>query len=129
MVLTRAILTMALAGSTAACGSAPPSPPIGAETPVVARWAADDGSIVLMNVVLGQDADRRRLPELARAFRAEHPTARVIVTIFPTDAGPERFVIGHVPTDGGPLIGDRPSSAIATFDYPRPSATTTSGAP
>ena len=59
----------------------------------------------------------------------EHPTARVIVTFFPIDAGPERFVIGHVPTDGGPLSGARPSSALATFDYPRPSPPATAGAP
>ncbi len=129
MVLTRAVVALALAGSTAACGSAPPSPSTDAETTVVARWAADDGSIVVINAVLGRDADRRRLPELARTFRAEHPTARVIVTFFPIDAGPERFVIGHVPTDGGPLTGARPSSALATFDYPRPSPPATAGAP
>jgi hypothetical protein len=129
VVLKRAVLATALAGSTTACGSAPPSPSTDPETAVVARWAADDGSVVAMNIVLGQDADRRRLPALARAFRIQHPTARVIVTFFRSDAGKERFVIGHIPTDGGPLTGARPSSALATFDYPRPSLTPTAGAP
>ena len=129
MVLTRAITALALAGSMAACESAPPSASADAATTVVARWVADDGSVVALNAVLGPDEDRRRLPELARAFRSKHPDARVIVTFFPPNAGPERFVIGHVPTDGGPLTGARPSSALATFDYPRPWQTTTAGAP
>jgi hypothetical protein len=113
----------------AACSSAPPSPSTDAEPTVVARWTADDGSIVALNVVLGHGTDRRRLPELARAIREQHPTARVIVTFFNDSAGEERFVIGHVPTDGGPITNARPSTAIATFDYPRPSPTTTAGAP
>ena len=120
---------LALAWSMAACDGAPLSPSTDAEPAVVARWIADDGSVVALNVVLEQDADRRRLPELARVFREQHPTARVIVTFFTDNAGPERFVIGHVPTDGGPTTNARPSTAIATFDYPRPSPTTTAGAP
>ena len=129
MVLTRAIAALALMWSTAACEGAPPPASTDAATSVVARWTADDGSVVALNVVLGPDEDRRRLPDLARGFRNKHPDARVIVTFFPATAGPERFVIGHVPTDGGPLTGARPSSVLATFDYPRPSPTTTSGAP
>ncbi len=96
---------------------------------MVARWIADDGSIVALNVVLGPNTDRRRLPELAGTFREQHPTARVIVTFFVHSAGEERFVIGRVPADGGPITNARPSTAIATFDYPRPSPTTTVGAP
>lgn len=128
-MLRPAIAVLALAGSMAACASAPPPPSADAEPTVVARWTADDGSIVALNVVLGPNTDRRRLPELARAFRERHPAARVIVTFFSDGAGEERFVIGHVPTDGGPLTNTRPSTAIATFDYPRPSPTTTAGAP
>ena len=120
---------LALVWSVAACGSAPPSPSPDAESTVVARWIADDGSIVALNVVLGRETDRRRLPELARGLRQQHSTARVIVTFFSDSAGEERFVIGHVPTDGGPTTNARPSTAIATFDYPRPTPTTTAGAP
>ena len=69
-------------------------------------------------MVLARDADRGRIPALARSIRDEHPGARVIVTFFASDAGPERFVIGHVPPADGPLpAGARPSSAIATFDF------------
>lgn len=128
-MLRPALAVLALAGSMAACGSAPSSPSTDAEPTVVARWTADDGSVVALNVLLGPRTDRRRLPELARAFREEHPTARVIVTFFSDNAGEERFVIGHVPTDGGPITNTRPSTAIATFDYPRPSPTATAGAP
>lgn len=128
-MLRPAVTLLAIAGLMAACGSAPPSPSPDAESTVVARWTADDGSIVALNVVLGRDTDRRRLPDLARAFREQNPTARVIVTFFSDSAGEERFVIGHVPTDGGPITNARPSTAIATFDYPRPSSTTTAGAP
>jgi hypothetical protein len=128
-VLRPAIAVLALAGSMVACASAPPSRSPDGEPSVVARWIADDGSIVALNVVLGPTTDRRRLPELARAFREQHPTARVIVTFFADSAGEERFVVGHVPTDGGPITNARPSTAIATFDYPRPSLTTTAGAP
>lgn len=129
MVLTRAARAIALGFVAAACGSAPPPPSTHAITTVVARWVADDGSVVALNIVLGRDADRRRIPELARSFRNDHPDARVILTFFADSAGPERYVIGHVPTDNGPIIDARPSSAIATFDYPRPSPTTTAGAP
>jgi hypothetical protein len=109
----------------AACNGAPPSPPAAPEATVVARWVADDGSVVALNVVLAAETDRGRIPELARAFRDEHPGARVIATFFASEAGSERFVIGHVPTDGGPVpAGARPASAIATFDF-RPSPTST----
>ncbi len=125
MVLTRTVVGLALASAMAACNGAPPSPSAAPEAAVVARWVADDGSVVALNVALARPTDRRRIPELARAFRDEHPGARVIVTFFASDAGPERFVIGHVPTDGGPLpAGVRPVSAIATFDF-RSSPTST----
>jgi hypothetical protein len=118
VVLTRTLLALALAWSTAACDSAPPSPPTSPELTVVARWVANDGSVVALNVVLARDADRGRIPALARSIRDEHPAARVIVTFFASDAGPERFVIGYVPAADVPLpVGARPSSAIATFDF------------
>ena len=118
MVLTRTLLGLALAWSTAACESAPQSPPTSPETTVVARWVGDDGSVVALNVVLTRETDRARIPELARSIRDEHPGARVVVTFFASDAGPERFVIGHVPSADGPLPANpRPSSAIATFDF------------
>ena len=116
----------------AACESAPPSlrtTDAPAKPTVAARWVADDSSVVAMNVVLGRDTDPRRIPELARSFREQHPSARVIVTFFAASAGQERFVIGHVPTYGGPITNARPTTAIATFDYPRPSPTTTADAP
>jgi hypothetical protein len=121
VVLTRAVAVIAMVWATAACASAPlsPSPPV--ETTVVARWMADDGSVVALNVVLGRDADRGGIPKLARSFRAQHPGARVIVTFFADTAGPERYVIGHVPlrADGGPLpAGTRPASTLVTFDFP-----------
>lgn len=117
MVLTRGVAALALAWSMAACDSAPPSAPTDAETTIVARWVTDDGSIIALNVVLARGADRGRIPELARTLRDEHQGARVIVTFFADTAGPERFVIGHIPTDDGPLTGARPSSALATFDF------------
>jgi hypothetical protein len=119
VVLTRAVAVIVIAYGTAACASVPPSstPPV--ENTVVARWVADDGSVVALNVVVGRDADRGRMPELARALRNEHSRARVIVTFFADTAGPERYVIGHVPTDGGPLpAGTRPASTLVTFDFP-----------
>ena len=126
MVLTRPIAVIVMVWATAACASAPPSPPVG--TTVVARWIADDGSIIALNVVLARDTDRRRLPELARNFRAEHPGARVIVTFFADTAGAERYVIGHVPTDGGPFpAGTRPASTLVTFDFPASSPPTDDG--
>lgn len=119
MVLTRSLAVVAMAWAAAACASAPPPPSTPVETTVVARWMADDGSVVAFNLVLGRDADRRHLPELARAFHDEHRGARVIVTFFADTAGPERYVIGHIPTDGGPLpAGTRPGSALMTFDFP-----------
>ena len=130
MVLTRVVLALAASWSAAACGSTPPPASATAETTVVARWAADDGSVVAVNVVLGRDGDPRTLPEVARSIRDQHPDARVIVTIFSHSAGPERYVIGHVPTDSGALAaGTRPRSALATFDYPGPAPSATAGAP
>ncbi len=89
--------------------------------------------MVVLNVSLGRGFDRRRIPALARTYRAEHPASRLIVTFFDDTAGQERFVIGHVPTDGSARPAGRPASAITTFDFPRPTPTpptsATNGAP
>jgi hypothetical protein len=129
-VLTRLAAAVALAWSTVACGSSPPSTsPTAADARIVARWVADDASVVVLNVSLGHGSDRRRIPELARAFRAAHPASRLIITFFDATAGQERFVIGHIPTDGSALPAGRPPSAIATFDFPRSTPTATGGVP
>ena len=97
---------------------------------MAARWVADDGSVVALNVVLGRDSDPPRLAQLARAYRDEHPGARVIVTFFAARAGQERYVIGYVPTGDGPLPPEaRPATALATFDFPAPTASPRGGAP
>ena len=128
MVLTRALTIIAMVWATAACASAPSSPSPRVETTVVARWVADDGSVVALNVVLGRDTDPQRIPGLARAFRDEHPGARVIVTFFADTAGPERYVIGHIPADGGSLpAGTRPASTLVTFDFPASAPPTDDG--
>jgi hypothetical protein len=130
VVLKRAVTVLAMVWATAACANAPPSPSPPVDTTVVARWMADDGSIVALNVVLGRDADRRAIAELARSFRDEHPGARVIVTFFADTAGPERYVIGHIPlrADDGPLpAGSRPASSLATFDFPASPPSTDDG--
>jgi hypothetical protein len=115
-----------------ACASAPP-PSVSDHQPepsIAARWAAEDGSVVALNVVLGRGTDPRRIPELARGYRRDQPTARVIITFFAARAGQERFVIGYVPSDGGRLpAGARPSTALATFDFPAPTMGPTAGAP
>ena len=116
----------------AACvGSPPPSTSHPEALPsIAARWVADDGSIVVLNVVLGRAADARRIPDLARDYRRASPKARVIVRFFAATAGEERFVIGYVPSDGGRLpAGAAPSTALAMFDFPAPSPAATGGAP
>jgi hypothetical protein len=128
-VLTRLAAAVAFAWSTVACGSSPPSTPTAADARIVARWVADDASVVVLNVSLGPGSDRHRIPELARAYRAAHPTSRLIITFFDASAGQERFVIGHIPTDGSALPAGRPPSAIATFDFPRPTRSATGGVP
>jgi hypothetical protein len=127
------LLTVVVAVAVAACGSAPSSAPPPSSEPqtepsVAATWVADDGSVVALNVVLARDTDRGRLLELARGFRHEHPEARVIVRFFMSTAGQDRFVIGYIPTDGGPLpSGAGPATALATFDFPAPMPTATDG--
>jgi hypothetical protein len=120
-VLTRFTGPIVAAFLMAACASAPPSPASDPPTQptIAARWVAVDGSVVALNVVLARTSDPRRLPELARRYRREYPGARVIVTFFAASAGEERFVIGYVPTDGGPLpAGSRPASLVALYDFP-----------
>jgi hypothetical protein len=117
--------------AVAACvGSPPPPTPDPEALPsVAARWVADDGSVVVLNVVLGP-TDARRIPDLARDYRRASPKARVIVRFFAATAGEERFVIGYVPSDGGRLpAGAAPSTALAMFDFPAPSPAATGGAP
>jgi hypothetical protein len=130
VVLIRLAAAVGLAWSAVACGSAPsPASPARPDARVVARWIAADGSVVVLNVSLGRGFDHRRIPAMARTYRAAHPASRLIVTFFDDAAGQERFVIGHVPTDGSALPAGRPASAIATFDFPRPTPTATNGAP
>jgi hypothetical protein len=96
---------------------------------VVARWVAEDGSIVVLNVVVAP-SERRRLPDIARAYRAQTPDARVVIRFFEMTAGDERFLVGHVPSDGGPLpAAERPSSALGIYDFARPSPAPTGRAP
>lgn len=120
------IITVAMAACSVAPSSPAPSPP---EATVVARWVADDGSIVVLNVVVAATA-RPRLPAFAREYRAASPGARVVIRFFDMTAGDERYVIGHVPADGGPLpVGERPSSAIGIYDFARSSPSATGRAP
>jgi hypothetical protein len=108
--------------TVAACGRVPPSPAADAspaEPAVTARWVADDGSVVAINLVVPVGTDPRRTRELAERQRAEHPGTRLIIRVFASTAGPERFVIGHVPTDDQPLAdGSHPASLIALYDFP-----------
>jgi len=131
-VLSDLARPLALAFVVMACVSTP-SPSAtdrDSEPSVAARWVADDGSVVAVNVVLGQASDPRRLGELARAYCDEHPAARVIVTFFAARAGQERYVIGYVPTGDGPLPAEaRPATALATYDFPALTARPTGGAP
>jgi hypothetical protein len=100
---------------------APPAPTTDADVPtVVATWVADDGSVVVLNVVVPVGTRPDELPRLARDLRDNHPGSRVIVNVFAAQAGPERFVIGHVPSGDEPrLPEDRPPTLLATYDYPR----------
>ena len=134
-MLNRLAGLIALTSAVVACSSAPPpsTPGPDAEPSIAARWVADDGSVVALNVVLGRGMDPRHIPELARRYRGEHQAARVIVTFFAASAGQERFVIGYVPTDGGRRPADpQPSTVLAAFDFPattQRTPTTTAGAP
>jgi hypothetical protein len=130
--LERIAVEVVLGIAVVACvGSPPPFTSDPEPVPsIAARWAADDGSVIVLNVVLGRATDTRRIPDLARGYRRESPQARVIVRFFAATAGEERFVIGYVPTDGGRLRTDAPpSTVLATFDFPPPSPAPTSGGP
>jgi hypothetical protein len=100
---------------------APPTPTTGPDAPtVVATWIAEDGSVVVLNVVVPLGTRPHELSGLARDLRRQHPESRVIVNVFAARAGPERFVIGRAPSDDEPrLLEDRPPTLLATFDYPR----------
>jgi hypothetical protein len=100
---------------------APPAPTTDADVPtVVATWVADDGSVVVLNVVVPVGTRPDELPRLARDLRDNHPGSRVIVNVFAAQAGPERFVIGHVPSGDEPrLPEDRPPTLLATYEFPR----------
>jgi hypothetical protein len=127
-VVLRTLIVAGLAWAMVACGSARPSPTVPPVETVVASWTADDGSIVALNVVIGRGTDRRSLPDVARRLREAHPGARVIVTVFADTAGPERYVIGHVPTADEPLVqASRPATWLATFDFRRDGEVTASG--
>ena len=129
-MLIQLAAAVGIAWSAVACASAPPTgSPVPPAARVVARWVAADASVVVLHVSLERGFDRRRIPAMARIYREEHPASRLIVTFFDDTAGQERFVIGHVPTDGSALPAGRPASAIATFDFPRRTPTATNGAP
>lgn len=121
MVLRRALITLvviaALACAAPPTPAAPPHPP-GVIT-VSARWTTDDGSVVALNVVVAAGTDRRRLPALAQELRRARPRSRVIVTFFDEAAGPERYVIGHVPAGDEPVVAAGGPAWLGTFDFPR----------
>jgi hypothetical protein len=72
-----------------------------------------------MNVMVPLGTDVERLRAMASTFRGDVPAGRLIVTFFPPTAGPERFVIGHMPSGGEPLIADATAAAwLARFDVP-----------
>ncbi len=98
MVLRPAVVGLvvmaALACAAPPTSTQPPAP--AAEVAFTARWVADDGSVLALNVLVAAGTDRRRLPAIARELRRTRPHARVIVTFFDDAAGPERYVIGQV---------------------------------
>ncbi|HET8787031.1 MAG TPA: hypothetical protein VFM38_15460 [Candidatus Limnocylindrales bacterium] len=82
-----------------------------------------------LNVVLSRTVDPRGLTVLADRYRREHPRARVIVRFFRSTAGPERFVVGYVPSDSASLpVTSGSDAALATFDFPPPTASPTNDA-
>jgi hypothetical protein len=118
-----AALAVAVAAvmATAACESASPPPTAAApaEPIVAASWVADDGSVVAVNLVVPVGVDPRRIRELAARQRAERPGARVIVRVFAATAGPERYLIGRVPTGDEPLAQGSPTrSLLGLYDFP-----------
>jgi hypothetical protein len=115
-----------------ACAAPPPSTQPqapAAEVAVTARWVANDGSVLALNVVVGAGTDRRRLPAIAQELRRARPHARVIVTFFDDAAGPERYVIGHVPAGDEPVIASGGPTWLGTFDLPADPAPPGSGQP
>ena len=131
MVLRAAVAGLVVIAALA-CAAPPPSPrpaAPAAEIAVTARWVADDGSVLALNVVVATGTDRRRLPAIAQELRRARPRSRVIVTFFDAAAGPERFVIGHVPTGDEPVIASGGPTWLGTFDLPADSAPTGSGQP
>jgi len=124
----------ALVGIAALACAAPPtsSTPArpAAEVTVTARWAADDGSIVALNVVVAAGTDRHRLPALAQELRRAGPHGRLIVTFFDDAAGPERYVIGHMPAGDEPVVTEsRGPGWLGTFDFPPDGGPGVSGQP
>jgi hypothetical protein len=120
-VLSRLAAAWTIAMVMVACASSPPSA-TGQPPParITARWVADDRTVVAVNLVVsaGMDAPERRA--LAERQRADHPGARVIVRIFAETAGPERYVIGHVPAVTEPLLGASPGATLlGVYDFPR----------
>ena len=113
---TAAVMAIVMAG----CATTPPSatdPPSPAH--VAARWAADDGSVVVVNLVVSAGVDAPQMRAVAERQQADHPGARVIVRIFAATAGPERYVIGHVPAGKEPLVAASPSATLlAIYDFP-----------
>jgi hypothetical protein len=110
-----------LAWAVLACASpAPPTDRTASHEPatVVATWIADDASVVVLHVVVAPRTPPRELPRLASHLRARHPDSRVIVRVFASTAGPERFVIGRVPTGTEPIVAEpRPPTLLATYDF------------
>lgn len=111
---------MVVAMVMAACASAPPwasDPP--PRSTVAARWIAEDGTIVVLNLVAPVGTDAQDAREMAGGERADHPGARVIVRVFAATAGPERYVIGHVPVGTGAFVeASPPPSLIGLYDFP-----------
>ena len=115
--LARGALTALL---MAGCASAPPS--VRDETPaiVAATWVADDGTVVVVNLVVASGTTSAQIRGLAEREREHHPGARVIVRIFGATSGPERYVIGHVPAGTGPPVQPSPTSTlVGVYDFPR----------
>ena len=122
-MLIRIASAVVLAVAMAACGSASSSIRGGASARplVAATWVANDGSVLVVNVVLPGPAGADELRGFAERYRQEHPDARVVVRFFPSTAGPERFVVGYVPTDGGSQpVSASPDDPGATYDFPGP---------
>ena len=118
--VARSAVVAVVAVVAISCGPSPaiPSPASpSADYAVVARWAADDGSVVALNVVIGSAVDRGRLADAARELGRQHPRSRLIVTFFAPWAGPERYVIGHVPMGDRPMpVSSRAPSWLWTVD-------------